>query len=165
MFIVLCFWFGAERLLSSNFTLLTNGDFDLLRLGLFSLRQHNLQDAILISGFHFVAVDAGRQRDATLEATEETFVSVPFLTLLLLLLPLSRNGQNAVMERQVDVLLLKAGQLGDHSKLVFVLVYIQSRSPSAERAGRAKDWGERAIEQAIQFVAKRAETVESLRKV
>src|SRR6201993_1856882 len=123
MFIVFSFfWFGTERPLGSNCTPLTNGNFDLLRLGLFSLRQHNLQDTVLISCFHFVAVDAGRQRNAALEATEETFVSVPFLALLLLL-SLSRNGQNAVVERQLDVLLLKAGQLGDYSKLVLVLVY------------------------------------------
>src|ERR1700757_865095 len=154
MFIVFSFWFGAERLLGSDWILLINGNLDLLRLGFFSLRQDNFQDTVLISCFHFIAVDARRQRNAALEATEETLVSVAFLSFLLLL-PLSRNGQNAVVERQLDVLLLKARQLGDHTKLVLVLVYIQGRSPPAERAGRAKDRAKRAIEQTIQFVAKR----------
>src|ERR1700742_2304332 len=97
MFIVFSFfWFGTERPLGSNCTPLTNGNFDLLRLGLFSLRQNNLQDTVLISRFHFIVLDAGGQRNAALEATEETLVSIAFLTFLLLL-PLSRDGENAVV--------------------------------------------------------------------
>src|ERR1700757_3862857 len=97
MFIVFSFfWFGTERPLGSNCTPLTNGNFNLLRLGLFSLRQNNLQDTVLISRFHFIAVDAARQRNAALEATEETLISVTFLTFLLLF-PLSRDSKNAVV--------------------------------------------------------------------
>ena len=55
---LLSFWFGAERLLGSHSVLLTNGNFDLLRLSLFCFRQHNLQDPVLISCLNFIAVDA-----------------------------------------------------------------------------------------------------------
>src|ERR1700757_3801023 len=97
MFIVFSFfWFGTEHSLGSNCTPLTNGNFDLLWLGLFSLRQNNLQDTVLISRFHFIAVDAGGAGKAAREGTEETLVFVAFLAFLLLL-PLSRNGENAVV--------------------------------------------------------------------
>src|SRR4030095_6325714 len=84
---------------------------DLARLCFFSLGQVDGQDTFFIVGLDLARIDRCRQSDAALEATEVALAAEGATFLLLaLVLPLPADGQYAIVQADVDVLLLPSRQ-------------------------------------------------------
>src|SRR4051812_10848388 len=85
-------------------------DRDLPRLRLLALVQRDGEDAVLEPRLDGLLVDRRRQREAPEEPGVPPLLEqvVPLVLVVLLDLPLGRQGERLVLERDVDVLLLEA---------------------------------------------------------
>src|SRR5439155_18028427 len=102
---------------------------DLFRLGFLSLGQRDGQNAIFILRRNFVGSDRCRQRDAPLEAANKPFGSINLGVLkLVFAFPFAGNTQRAVMQRDLNLVLLHARQFRFDDDVVFVLENVQSWS-------------------------------------
>ena len=76
---------------------------------------------------------------------------------LALVFALAGDGQHAVVDREVDLFLLQAGQLHGDDEVVLVVEDVERRRPPAEEPAIAARPGE--IEQPIHFIAERREAI------
>src|SRR5688572_6081864 len=82
-------------------------DLDAGRLSLLGLRDLDLEDAVLEVGRHLAGVDPVGQAERAREASEGPLDAVEALALRLVLgLALTRDGENAVLDLDLDVALL-----------------------------------------------------------
>src|ERR671916_3054299 len=90
----------------------------------------NLEHAVLEAGVDGALVDALGQRHA---AAERAVPALPYVEpgalAVLLGLPLAADGQHPAVQRDVDVLLLDAGQLGPHDDVPVLVQHVERRRP------------------------------------
>src|SRR5579863_103426 len=105
-------------------------DLDLLGLGLFALGHAHGQCPVAILGANAFGLYGIRQREAPHERTIGAFYSkiVVFVDFLLEF-PLSADRQRIVLDANINVLLLKIGQIGLYDQLALGFVYIHGRRP------------------------------------
>src|SRR5512143_2621390 len=109
---------------------------DALRLRLGLLRQVDEEHAVLRLGADLLRVDARRQREAAGERAVGQLDAMVVLALLLhLQLALALQGEHAVLESDLDVLRLDAGQLGADDDLLAVLVDVARGRPPDRLTG------------------------------
>jgi hypothetical protein len=72
---------------------------------------------------------------------------------------LAADGQHAVVDGELDVLLVKAGQLGGHLPGVVGLVHLQAR-PAGRHQGRGVEAAEDVVEQAVHLLVQPHERAE-----
>src|SRR5712691_6109786 len=107
-------------------------DLDSLSLGRFGLRQHNLENTVLVARPDLRDVDRRRESEGAGEAAVEALD--PMVTLVpdvLLAHPLAAEREDAVLDMDVDVLLLHAGQLRLEHEALFLLENVHRRRPSS----------------------------------
>src|SRR5688500_8293600 len=101
---------------------------DLAGLRLDALADRDGQDAVLQVGLDLVRVGDRGEREAAGEAAVLALVEVVRLALLLLLgLAAARDGEHAVLHRDVEVLLLHAGEIGVEHEVVAGLLDLEAR--------------------------------------
>src|SRR5687767_2827060 len=95
-------------------------DFDLLRLGFFTKGKLDAEHAVFVLGFDPVRIDRVRQRERTSERAVAPLDPVELFVLDRLLgLLLAANRQREVLDRDVEVFLAHARNLGFDHQLVF----------------------------------------------
>src|ERR1043166_1269668 len=134
-----CFSFSATAFIISFLRCaavcseLSNFHFDLFWFRFLCFRQRHREDAVLVGSLDFTGVHRNRQRERSLEFSEEPFRSISFSFLpFLLFLPLARERQHIPVERDFDVFLLHAGNFGLEYQVVAILVKIHRWQPAAE---------------------------------
>src|SRR3954471_15870727 len=136
------------------------GDGDLARLALLGLRDPDLEHAAVEAGAHRLGVDPLRQRQRAREGAERALHAVEALVALLVLgLALAGDGQRAVLELDLDVLLRHAGEVGAQDEVVTGLDEVHGRHPAAQHgAGVAAAGGgvEDGVEEAVHLALQRA---------
>src|SRR5262245_38510087 len=125
---------GPETLALFKPAGLTQGNFDLFRFSFLSLGKDDLKNAILVARLNFLGINGGRKGQAPLKFPKETLGAEPLLAFFFFRLAFTGDGQCVPMKRDVDFFFFHAGHLGDNRELVFVLIDIDRRSPSAEGA-------------------------------
>src|SRR6266498_2193005 len=114
-----------------NRSLLADRDVNVLGLGFLGLRKRDGQNAVLVGGRGFVHGHRSRERNGALEAAEEPLGAIHLGVLVLgFALALARNAQAVVVERNFNVFLLHARQLGLDDELVLLLVHVERGSPA-----------------------------------
>src|SRR5450830_372184 len=110
---------------------------DQLRLRRRRLWQVDAQDALLELRPHLLGVDVGRHREAADELPVLTLHLVEALALLFLLLSaLAFDREHAVLEMNLDLLLLHLGEIGLDDELGFGLLDVDGRHEVGERVRR-----------------------------
>src|SRR4051812_49486926 len=108
-------------------------DGDLARLALLGLRDPDLEHAAVEACGHRLGVDPLRQRQRAREGAERALHAVEALLALLVLgLALAGDGQRAVLELDLDVLLRHAGEVGAQDEVVTGLGEVHGRHPAAQ---------------------------------
>src|SRR5690349_946122 len=103
----------------------------------FGLRDGDRKDTVLEYRIDPVFLDRHRQPDRPREDAVGAFDSVePLVLLLFLLLPLTGNGEDVILQRYLDVLDLQAGHFHGHEEQILVLGEIENRGPFADPASR-----------------------------
>src|ERR1700676_4571417 len=111
------------------------------------------QDPIAIVGAYALGVDRVRQGEAPRERTIRTFNSeVIVLVDVLLELPLSTDGQRIVFDANVNVLLLKIGQVSLHDQFVLGFVNVHGWRPGCQVGMTRAVASKVALEQTINLV-------------
>src|SRR3954463_5388172 len=163
----------GERARSTSLKVAAGGlrgflDLDLLRLGFGRLRNPDLEDTVRHRRFDFRRVDAGRKLNPTNENTVAAFRHVIVLVLVALLgldLLLAANRQQVVVDRYLDVLALKARQLGTDLDFIIGLGHVDRRNQIRLRrhsSQGAKTATREVVEQAINFAVQRSEHADRL---
>src|SRR6185503_19607407 len=107
---------------------------DLLWFGFFGFRQRHRQNAVLVGRANFPGVHRRWQRNAALEAAHETFHAMALgLFIILLELALARQGENTLVQRDVDLVLLHAWDFRADEHIVLVFVKVDGRNPAATK--------------------------------
>src|SRR4029079_17187051 len=104
-------------------------DLDLLRLRLFELRDLDLQHAVDVIRGDVVRVDAARQRERADEAAVRALDAVIVAVVLPLELALAADGEHAVLEGDLEVVLVHAGDLDLDHDLVGLLSDVDRGRP------------------------------------
>jgi hypothetical protein len=93
----------------------------------FALGQRELEDAVLELGDDALVVDLVGQREAALRTADVGLLQQHAAAglLFLLLAHLGRDGDEVAVHRDVDVLLLRAGDLGAHLVVLVVLGHVE----------------------------------------
>src|SRR5215204_748593 len=139
-------------------------DRDLARLALLGLRDADLEHATVEVGGDRLGVGALRQRQRAREGAERALHAVEALLLVLVLgLALARDGERAVLELDVHVLLGHAGEVGAEDEVVPGLDEVHGRHPAAhDGPGGARRLVEHGVEQAVHLALQRVELAERL---
>src|SRR5215208_694420 len=107
---------------------------DLFWFGFFGFRQGHGQNAVLVGRANLCGVHRRWQGDAALEAAHETFHTMTFgLFILLLELALARQGENTLVQGDVDLLFLHPRDFPAHEHMVLVFVKVDRRNPAAAK--------------------------------
>ena len=110
-------------------------DLDLARLGGLRLWQGDSQNPVFIGGDDPRAINLHRQVDRTLKAPKKPLVAQKAsFVVCLFAAAFAGQGQDTVVEREFDVLLLQPGQLRLDGEVVLILVQVEDRR-SGVRAG------------------------------
>src|SRR5436309_10995748 len=112
--------------------LLSGLDLDSLGLRRFGLRQHDLENTVLVARPDLRNVHRRRESEGTGEAAVEALDPMVILVLdVLLAHPLAAEREDAVLDVDVDVLLPHAGQLRLEHEALFLLENVHRRRPSS----------------------------------
>src|ERR1700722_10918302 len=127
-------------------------DLDFLRLGFGGLRNCDLQDAVRHGGLNVRRIDSGRQLQHTQEYAVAALAELNVLVFLVLLdLLLAANGEGVIVDRNLDVLALKAGHLrADLDCLVGFRYFDVGDDLCAARAYPLREFAEQPIDLAMQ---------------
>src|SRR5690606_21667710 len=125
----------------------------LLRLG---LRQMDLEDSVAAFGGDLLRIDIVRQREASREAAVERLATMLSLVLGgLLEAPFAAQRQHAVLDADIDVLLLDLRQIGLDRVLVVVLDDVRGGAPlhrvTHEAAAQPRKLSRVPIEKVVQL--------------
>src|SRR3954464_11403075 len=140
-------------------------DGDLARLALLGLRDPDLEHAAVEPGGHRLGVDPLRQRQRAREAAEGALHAVEALVAVLVLgLALARDGERAVLELDVDVVLAHAGEIGAEDEVVAGLDEVHGRHPPAQDVppGAVRRCVEHGVEEAVHLALQRVDLAERL---
>src|SRR5581483_10238888 len=108
--------------------LLAGFELDLLRLHLRLLRHRQREHAVAQLGLHVIRVDPFGQREAAREGAEAALVGVVGVVLLALFgFALAGHGQAIAVERDVEIVLLHARQIGFEEIRVLGLAHFERR--------------------------------------
>src|SRR4051794_21297729 len=128
------------------------GDADPARLALLGLRDPDLEHAVAEGRLDPVRVHSVRERQRAAEATERALYPVPaLLALLVLRLPLARDGERSVLNLDVDVTLAETGQVRLQDEVVLGLDEVDRRHPPPGLVGLSEE----RVEDAIDLTGKR----------
>ena len=135
-----------------------------LLLGL--LRDMHAQHAVLEIGLDLLRVGPIRQLHAPQVAAATAFHHVVVLLLALrIALRLGRDGEHVVVDLQIDVGRLHAGQVGFDAKLVVLLVHVQPRHRDALRAAgearRQSDAAKGVVEETVHLAVQVEERIDA----
>src|SRR6266508_5701116 len=147
-------------------------DLDLLGFELLGLGEADGQHPVTVRGLDLVGLHRNRQRERALEFPEPPLVAIHVVLLgFLAPLPLSLQGEHVPGDREMDVLLVQAGQLGGQNELVLRLVYVDGGRPYALRREDRGRPAEEAVEEPVhlglhvveltEWIETRAERTES----
>src|SRR5688500_6741282 len=107
-------------------------DLDASGLDLRALQEHDAEHAVLVLGGRPFGRDGLRQRERARESPVGALDAVVVVRLVALLeAALAAQRQHVILDRQLEVLPVHAGQLGFEHDLVLVLVDVHARHPSA----------------------------------
>src|SRR3954453_511250 len=140
-------------------------DLDAPRLARLGLRDPHLEDAVVEARGDGLRVDALRERQRPRKRSERALDAVIALVLgLVLSLALAGHGERAVLELDLDVVLVEAGKIGTEDEVVLRLDEVHRRHPAAQGAAAIAPGGsvERRVEQPVHLVLERAELTERL---
>src|ERR671912_778512 len=109
-------------------------DLDAARLHFLALLEHDAEHAVLVLGGRVLGRHGLREREGAGEAAVGALDAVVVVRLFLLLeAALAAQRQHVVLDRQLEVFAVHAGQFGFEHDLVFVLVDVHARRPGAAR--------------------------------
>jgi hypothetical protein len=123
----------------------------------FHLRHCNSQDSILVLGLDLIGLDLGRKRDYPLE---ETVVSLYAVEVLLgvrdFVLPLAADYQEITLDANLDVVLIKPGQLDARPDLAVEFLEVHPGTPVAlEDLALRRVLSVEVVDQTIHLIAER----------
>src|SRR3954447_4273491 len=139
-------------------------DGDLARLALLGLRDPDLEHAAVELRGHRLGVDPLRQRERAGERAEGALHAVEALLAVLVLgLALAGDGQRAVLELDVDVVLAHAGEIGAEDEVLGGLDEVHRRHPPAQDVpGAVRRCVEHGVEQTVHLALQRVQLAERL---
>src|SRR3954471_22219889 len=140
-------------------------DGDLARLALLGLRDPDLEHAAVELGADRLGVDALRQRQRAREGAEGALHAVEALLAVLVLgLALAGDGQRAVLELDVDVVLAHAGEIGAEDEVLAGLDEVHRRHPAAQDVptGAVRRRVEHGVEETVHLALQRVDLAERL---
>lgn len=127
--------FAIQRFLAAGVRR-TYAYLDLLRLGFGFLGQRHLQHALVVIGLDVLAVDRRGQGEGAGEAAVLALdPAVVLFFLLLLELALAVNGERGVLDANVDVLLVDAGDFDFERDVVLIFADVNRGREASGRGG------------------------------
>src|SRR3984957_1199589 len=126
-------------------------DLDFLRLGFGRLRDRDLQNAVRHGGLNARRIDAGRQLQHAQEYAVAAFAELNVLVFLVFLdLLLAANGEGVIVNRNLDVLALKARHLRADLECLVVFRDVDVGDNLRARAYPLREFAEQPINLAVQ---------------
>src|SRR5216684_580223 len=106
-------------------------DLDLLRLRFLELRDLDLEDAVTVLRGDGVRVDSTRQRERPREGAIRPLDAVVVAVFLLLELAFAADGEQAILEADLQIAFLHPGHFDAHQNLVLLFGDVDSRRPGS----------------------------------